>query len=380
MKRRSSNPDSTVQRPRADHVPEAQLGVQNRSFKGRGAVSNEASRFLPTHSVTVDDGWGIDPADDTPRLQTIARADRTRTLITRNQSPDVPFDHSINPYKGCEHGCIYCFARPTHAFLDLSPGIDFETRIFYKTGIRERLNEELRKRGYVPTPMALGTNTDPYQPLEREHRITRQILEVMLECRHPVTLVTKSAGVLRDIDLWAALARQGLAHVNVSITTLSRDLKTRLEPRTASPEARLKTVRTLADAGVPVGVLAAPMIPFVNDHELEAILEAARNHGATHANYILLRLPLEVQDLFGEWLDTHYPGIKSRVFSAIRNARGGQLYKAEFGTRMRGEGPIADLLASRFRVAMRRLGLLQERSVKLRQDLFRPPSPQGSLF
>ena len=293
---------------------------------------------------------------------------------------DIPFDHSINPYKGCEHGCIYCFARPTHAFLDLSPGIDFETRLFYKTDVREHLTQELCKRGYQPTPLALGTNTDPYQPLERERRVTREILEVLLECRHPVTLVTKSAGVLRDLDLWAAFARLGLAQVFVSITTLRNDLTPRLEPRTAAPAARLRVLRTLADAGVPVGVMAAPVIPFVNDDELAASLEAARDHGATRAGYILLRLPLEVEQLFDEWLEVHYPAAKARVLSAIRSTRGGKLYASAFGTRMRGEGPVADLLAHRFRLAVHRLGLLTERPVVVRQDRFRPPSPQGSLF
>jgi DNA repair photolyase len=330
--------------------------------------------------MVADDGWGQDPSEDALRLETTVLPDRTKQLITRNQSPDVPFDHSINPYKGCEHGCIYCFARPTHAYLDLSPGLDFETRLFFKTGVRARLTDELCRRGYVPTPLALGTNTDPYQPVERERRVTREILEVMLECRHPVTLVTKSAGVLRDVDLWSELARLGLASVTVSITTLSRDLKTKLEPRTASPAARLRTLKTLHDAGVPVGVLAAPMIPFINDHELEDILAAACDSGATRANYILLRLPLEVQTLFSEWLDAHYPARKERVLSAIRDTRGGALYRSEFGERMRGTGPVAELLANRFKVAMRRLGLQPERTLSLRQDLFRPPSPQGSLF
>ncbi len=350
------------------------------AIKGRGAVSNEASRFLPTRTLVVDDGWGYDPAADATPLITVVLPDRTKTLITRNQSPDVPFDHSINPYKGCEHGCIYCFARPTHAFLDLSPGIDFETRLFYKTHVREHLTDELCRKNYVPTPMALGTNTDPYQPIERERRVTREILEVMLECRHPVTLVTKSAGALRDLDLWSELAQLGLAHVNVSITTLRRDLKTRLEPRTASPEARLRVLKEMSAAGVPVGVMAAPMIPFINDNELEDILGAARDHGATHANYILLRLPLEVQLLFSEWLDSHYPDKKERVLSAIRDTRGGALYQSGFGQRMRGTGPIAELFAKRFQIAMKKLGLLRERNVRLRQDLFRPPSPQGSLF
>ncbi len=351
--------------------------------KGRGAISNQGSRFLPTQSEVVDDGWGRDPLEETHQkpIETIVLPDRTRNLITKNKSPDIPFEHSINPYKGCEHGCVYCFARPTHAFLDLSPGLDFETRIFYKTDVRERLVEEMCRRGYVPSPIAMGTNTDPYQPLERTHLVTRQVLEVMLECNHPVTLVTKSQGVLRDLDLWSALAERGLAKVAVSVTTLDKALKRKLEPRTASPQARLKTIETLAEAGVPVGVMAAPMIPFINDAELEDILSAAKSAGASTASYILLRLPLEVAGLFEEWLDAHYPLVKNRVLAAIRDARGGQLYKSKWGERMRGTGAIADLLAARFAAVSKRLELLpNDRGMDLRTDLFRPPHPQQSLF
>lgn len=347
---------------------------------GRGAQSNAGSRFLARQSGTIDDGWGVDPDIDSTSPVTTVQPDRTRTLITRNISPDLPFDRSINPYKGCEHGCIYCFARPTHAYLDLSPGLDFETKLFYKTDVRAHLEDELCKRGYQVAPIALGTNTDPYQPIERERRITREILEVLLECRHPVSLVTKSQGVLRDLDLWSALGQHGLAKVYVSITTLRRELKTKLEPRTASGEARLRVVKALSAAGVPTGVMVAPVIPFVNDSEMEDIVAAAAQAGASSAGYILLRLPLEVKELFSEWLEAHYPDLKDRVLNAIRSTRGGELYKSGFGERMRGEGPIAELLLKRFEIAVHKHGLDGNRLPPMRTDLFRPPLRQGSLF
>jgi len=351
-----------------------------KNIAGRGAVSNAGSRYIARQSDVIDDGWGIDPEVDSRALVTTVLPDQTKTLITRNVSPDLPFDRSINPYKGCEHGCIYCFARPTHAYLDLSPGLDFETRLFYKTDVRAHLEEELCKRSYTVAPIALGTNTDPYQPIERERGVTREILEVLLECRHPVSLVTKSQGVLRDLDLWSALGQQGLAKVYVSITTLRRELKTKLEPRTASGEARLRVVKALTEAGVPTGVMVAPVIPFVNDSEMEDIVAAAAQAGAVSAGYILLRLPLEVKVLFSEWLDSHYPDLKERVLNAIRSTRGGELYKSGFGERMRGEGPIAELLLKRFEIAVRKHGLDANRMRPLRTDLFRPPFRQASLF
>jgi DNA repair photolyase len=351
-----------------------------KTITGRGAVSNVGSRYIVRQTGAIDDGWGIDPELDSSALVTTVLPDRTKTLITRNVSPDLPFDRSINPYKGCEHGCIYCFARPTHAFLDLSPGLDFETRLFYKTDVRTHLEEELCKRSYTVAPIALGTNTDPYQPIERERRVTRTILEVLLECRHPVSLVTKSQGVLRDLDLWSALGLQGLAKVYVSITTLRRELKTKLEPRTASGEARLRVVKALAEAGVPTGVMVAPVIPFVNDSEMEDIVAAAAQAGAVSAGYILLRLPLEVKVLFSEWLEYHHPDLKDRVLNAIRSTRGGELYKSGFGERMRGEGPIAEVLLKRFEIAVRKHGLDGNRLTPLRTDLFRPPFRQASLF
>jgi DNA repair photolyase len=361
--------------------------TKERVIKGRGAVSNRESRFLPTVSIPVDDGWGSleesTGAPDEPERHpdTELLPDRTRKLITWNDSPDIPFDRSINPYKGCEHGCIYCFARPTHAYLDLSPGLDFETRIFFKTGVRERLLAELGAKSYVCRPIAMGTNTDPYQPAEREHRVTRQILEVLLECNHPVTIVTKSQLVLRDLDILGELAARGLVHVNVSVTTLDRRLKTRLEPRTASPAARLRAIEGLAGAGIPVGAMVAPVIPFVNDHEIEDIVAASVAAGALSLAYILLRLPAEVGPLFQEWLHEHYPLKALRVENAVRQMRGGQLYQAQWGERMRGSGAMAALIERRFVKALSDQGI--ERDARLSElctDRFRPPGYQESLF
>ncbi len=359
------------------------LGSERAVMKGRGAVSNAASRFLSTHSEHESDGWDaeVEPASG---IATEFAADLTRRLITRNQSPDIPFDRSINPYKGCEHGCVYCFARPTHAYLDLSPGIDFETRIFYKTGVRENLTAELGRAGYRCRPIAMGTNTDPYQPAEKRLRVTRTILEVLLEHNHPVTIVTKGQLILRDLDLLAELASRGLASVAVSLTTLDNELKTRLEPRAAGPAARLRTIRELAAAGVPTGAMLAPVIPFLNDHEIEALVQAAAEAGACRANYILLRLPLEVKALFEEWLSVHYPLRAERVMNAIRASRGGRAYDAAWGRRMRGEGVFAELISRRFATAARKHGLLRDDGrgeSELRTDLFRPPSRrQMDLF
>lgn len=348
--------------------------------KGRGAVSNIESRFLSTRSVPVADGWSNEQ-EPVCVPETTLLPDRTVKLITGNRSPDIPFDRSINPYKGCEHGCVYCFARPTHAYLDLSPGLDFETRIFYKTDVRKRLEAELGKPSYACQPIALGTNTDPYQPAEKELQITRQVLETLLEWRHPVTIVTKGQLILRDLDLLAELARLDLVHVNVSVTTLRNDLKTKLEPRTASPAARLRMIRSLDAVGVPVGAMVAPVIPFVNDGEIEAIVGACAQAGARHAAYILLRLPREVGPLFQEWLDEHYPLKASRVESAVRGMRGGKLYQSGWGQRMRGAGPMADLISSRFAKAIATSGLARDdRMGKLRTELFQPPGYQQSLF
>jgi DNA repair photolyase len=350
--------------------------------KGRGAVTNPAGRFEATSLEATDDGWGS--LDETPRLaDTVITADRPRHAITRNDSPDVPFDQSVNPYQGCEHGCIYCFARPSHSYWNLGPGLDFETRIFHKPGLARLLDRELSAPGYVCKPINLGANTDPYQPAERDHRTTRELLEVLLAHRHPVTIVTKGALVLRDLDLLAGLAALRLVKVHVSLTTLDDDLKRVLEPRAASPAARLRIVRALVRAGVPVGVLLAPMIPALNDHEIENLLEAAAQHGATSAAFMMLRLPHELGHLFEDWLREHYPARADRVLNLLREARGGRLNDPRFGHRMRGSGPYAELLAARFEAAGRRYGILGGRGSELDTSLFLgdPGAPeQGVLF
>ena len=346
---------------------------EKRVVKGRGAISNPAGRFEQTPSAAVADGWDVvdDDAFAVPDPRTTFTPDQTRDIIATNSSPDIPFGQSLNPYKGCEHGCVYCYARPTHAFLDLSPGLDFETRIFYKTGPAERLREAFDRPGYECRTLAIGTNTDPYQPGEKQYRVTRRLLETLLEYRHPVSIVTKGALILRDLDILTALATEGLASVAISITTLDNDLKTKLEPRTASPGARLRTVRALATAGVPVGVMVAPVIPFINDHEIETIVARGADAGAGSAGYVMLRLPYEVKDLFAEWLAEHYPHKAERVMNRVHDLRGGKAYDAEWGVRMRGKGIYADLIARRFEVALRKHGLGEPRRTELRTDLFR---------
>ena len=352
---------------------------EKRLLKGRGAVSNPAGRFEKAPSVAVDDGWERHaddfPAPD-PRTQFFP--DQTRNIIATNQSPDIPFERSVNPYKGCEHGCVYCYARPTHAFLDLSPGLDFETKIFYKTEPVPRLREAFDAPGYVCKPLAIGTNTDPYQPGEKRYEVTRRVLETLLEYRHPVTIVTKGALILRDLDLLAELAALGLVSVAISITTLDNDLKTKLEPRTASPSARLRTVRELAAANVPVGIMMAPVIPAINDSEIERVVARSAQAGAGFVGYVMLRLPFEVKDLFVEWLAEHYPLKAEHVMNRVRDLRGGSAYQAGWGVRMRGQGVYADLIAKRFEVAARKHGLDQPRRTELRTDLFR--KRQGALF
>jgi DNA repair photolyase len=343
-----------------ESVPEERR--PDRARKGRGAVSNRPGRFEPHDREAIDDGWrsGIagDPDDELPPLRTTVAIDATRTIIARNSSPDIPFDQSINPYRGCEHGCVYCFARPTHAFLGLSPGLDFETKLLMKPDAAALLDQELRHPGYKPKIIAMGTNTDPYQPLERTQKITRSVLQVLADFNHPVGIVTKSALVVRDIDILAAMAAKRQAHVYLSVTTLDASLARKMEPRASTPAKRLDAIRQLAAAGIPTGVMAAPMIPALNDHELEKILDTAAALGATSAGYVVLRLPLEIKDLFIEWLDAHAPAKAKHVLSLIRGVRGGeQLYEAKFGERMRGTGPYADLLRKRFKLATQRLGL-----------------------
>jgi DNA repair photolyase len=343
----------------------------------RGALSNPAGRFESRSFQPEDDGWGI-LDEPLPPLEPSVLPEPARSVITRNDSPDVPFEQSINPYRGCEHGCVYCFARPAHAYVNLSPGLDFETKLFFKQDAAQRLVEELARPGYRCRSIALGTNTDPYQPVERQYRVTRSLLEVMLDCGHPVSIVTKSTLVLRDLDLLEELARRNLARVFLSVTTLDDGLKRRMEPRTASPAARLAAVRRLSGAGVPVGVMFAPVIPALNDHELEAIVAAAAQAGAGSATYILLRLPHEVRDLFYEWLDGHYPERAARIRSRLREMRGGRDYDPRFGERMRGRGPWAELLRARFAAALRRHGLPERESVSLDTSQFRPPGPASA--
>jgi DNA repair photolyase len=321
----------------------------------------------------ADDGWYQE--EGTASLPEIVLPDRAKTVIATNNSPDVGFDQSINPYRGCSHGCVYCFARPTHAYLGLSPGLDFETKLFYKDNAVELLRAELGRRGYVCKPIALGINTDGWQPLEKRLKVTRSVLEVLAECRHPLTIVTKSTLILRDLDLLQDLARDRLVSVMISVTSLDNDIKRTLEPRTASPQARLKVIEGLSAAGVPVGVLVAPVIPSLTDHELEHILEAAKAAGATSAGYVLLRLPHEVKELFREWLAAHYPDRAAHVMSLINQSRGGKDYQSEFGTRMVGTGVFAQLLSRRFEVAKRKFALDDcEGRHDLRTDVFRPPS------
>ncbi|MBI5039700.1 MAG: PA0069 family radical SAM protein [Gammaproteobacteria bacterium] len=342
----------------------------NHPVKGRGATGNPDNRFEAHTYERVDDGWGgLDMA--LAPLRTTVHVDTARTVIAYNQSPDVPFDRSINPYRGCEHGCVYCFARPTHAYLGLSPGLDFESRLFYKQDAAALLRRELARLNYRCAPIALGINTDAYQPLERRLGVTRQILDVLNECGHPVTLVTKSALIERDLDVLRELAQRDLVQVMISITTLQRELARTLEPRAAAPQRRLETLRHLADAGIPVGVLVAPLIPVLTDAELEAILSAAHAAGAREAGYVLLRLPHEVKDLFRDWLEAHQPLKAAHVMNRLRDCRGGRDYDARFGARMRGEGLFADLLAQRFRKAHRDLGFVGLPA--LATDVFRRP-------
>ncbi len=350
--------------------------------RGRGARSNASGRFEREVRVDVDDGW--DAADDAAMpLRTTVTIERPRHVISRNSSPDVPFDRSINPYRGCEHGCIYCYARPSHAYLGLSPGLDFETRLFAKPDAPALLRAELARPGYRCRPIALGTNTDPYQPIERDWKIMRGILEVLEAANHPLTIVTKSHLVTRDRDILARMAARRLVTVMLSVTTLDAHLARRMEPRASAPHRRLAAIRTLSAAGVPTGVMVAPVIPALNDHEIEAILETARAAGAATASWTMLRLPREIGDLFAEWLTEERPARARRILGLIAAVRGGRLNDPRFGARMRGSGPYAELIAQRFRIAVRRLGFNAAASPQLACAGFRPPRPenaQGDLF
>ncbi len=345
------------------------------SFRGRGALSNADGRFEATQRIAVDDGWRIPDAEadqSEQRLATELTPEKTRQVLARNDSPDVPFDRSLNPYKGCEHGCIYCFARPTHAYIGLSPGRDFETRIRYKPEAPDALEALFQSPTYRPRLIALGANTDPYQPAEKRLGISRALIDICARYKHPISIVTKSALILRDLDILAPMAEQGLAEICVSLTTLDTGLARRMEPRAASPQRRLAAIAAASEAGIPVSVLASPMIPALNDHELEAIIEQAAAAGARCASTLLLRLPLEVKTLFEEWLRHHYPDRADRVLSLVRQCHDGALYKAEFGRRMRGSGPYADALFARFGAVCGRLGLNRGRN-PLRCDLFAVP-------
>jgi DNA repair photolyase len=346
--------------------------------KGRGAATNASGRFEREERVAFDDGWSVPGAEPEPMpIATRLQVDATRTIIARNNSPDIGFDRSINPYRGCEHGCIYCYARPSHAYLGLSPGLDFESRIFYKPQAAALLKQELGKKGYSCRPIAFGSNTDPYQPTERKLGVTRSILEVLRDFRHPVTIVTKGALIQRDIDILAEMAAMRLACVTVSVTTLDRTLARVMEPRAATPQRRIETIAALAKAGIPTGVLSAPMIPALNDAEMEDILTAARDAGAVTAGYTMLRLPLELKALFKEWLEAHLPNKASHVLSLVAQSHGGKLYDSTWSKRMVGYGPYAEMLSMRFDKACRRLGLDRRHTESLDVTRFRPPARQG---
>jgi len=348
--------------------------IDQQRRRGRGAASNASGRFETQSRTTADDGWG--GLETLECLKTEVQIEQAKSIISHNDSPDISFDQSINPYRGCEHGCIYCYARPGHAFLGHSPGLDFETKLYAKANAAELLTAEFAKPGYVPKTIALGAVTDPYQPIERTYEISRQILEVMEQTSHPVGIVTKSALVVRDIDILSKLAERGLVRVAVSVTTLDRRVARTMEPRAATPLRRLETIQRLSAAGIPTTVMTSPIIPGLNDHEIESILEASREAGATSASYVLLRLPLELKQLFREWLQEHFPDRAKRVISLLQSMHAGQDYRAEFGLRRSGSGPFAQLIAQRFRQALKRYRLNQ-RSLVMRTDLFTPPGRPG---
>jgi DNA repair photolyase len=370
--------------PAGEYVDDATellgVAVEFERRRGRGAQSNAVGRYESQARIAFDDGWRS--LDELPPFKTTVQTDATRKIITRNDSPDIGFDRSINPYRGCEHGCVYCFARPTHAYLGMSPGLDFESKLFVKPEAAELLEKELASPSYSPKVIAIGTNTDPYQPIERKYQVMRRILEVLDRAGHPVGIVTKSALVLRDLDILARMAERNLAKVALSVTTLDADLARRMEPRAATPMRRLETLRRLSQAGVPTTVMVAPVIPALNDSEIERILDAAQAAGVKEAGYVLLRLPLEVRDLFREWLTANYPDRANHVFKLIRDMRGGKDYDSEWGKRMKGTGPYAWMLGRRFEMACEKLGLNTAKR-QLTTEHFRHPKPddaQMSLF
>ena len=366
-------PDDFAAEPADESMSPVRVVSERR--RGRGAVSNASGRFEPHARTVFDDGW--ESLEDLPPFKTFVQEERARKVITRNESPDLGFDRSINPYRGCEHGCIYCYARPTHAYQGLSPGLDFESKLFVKPDAPELLARELSARGYEPKMIALGTNTDPYQPIERKWQVTRRILEVLRDANHPVGIVTKSALVMRDMDILSEMAAKGLAKVALSVTTLDPGLARAMEPRAATPARRLEALRTLANAGIPTAVMVAPIIPAINDAEVERILDAAADAGVTEAGYVMLRLPLEIKDLFREWLGEHFPDKQKHVISLVRDLHGGKDYDATFGKRQTGTGPYAWSIGRRFELACRRLGLNRRRN-RLTTALFKPPSRKGN--
>lgn len=361
-------------------IEESGIRVRPDRNRGRSAGINPSGRFEPVTRHVFDDGWNS--IEELPPFKTELQVEKPRTIITRNESPDISFDRSINPYRGCEHGCVYCFARPTHSFVGLSPGVDFESKLFAKPDAARLLDKELSKEGYQPRTIAIGTNTDPYQPVERDLKITRSVLEVLLETRHPLTMVTKNHLITRDIDILSEMARLNLVKCYLSVTSLDRKLARAMEPRASTPPRRIEAIRLLNEAGIPCGVMTAPMIPGLNDMELERILEAAYEAGAREAGYVLLRLPFELKEIWREWLQEHYPDRASKVMKLVQETRGGKDYEPEWGERQRGEGVYATLLAQRFRLAIRRLGF-NEKRLGIRCDLFTPPEKdarQGRLF
>jgi DNA repair photolyase len=355
-------------------------GVDRERRRGRGTLSNASGRFEPIARIAFDDGW--QSLEELPPFATTVTTDSTRKIITRNQSPDIPFDRSINPYRGCEHGCVYCYARPTHAYLGLSPGLDFESKLFVKPDAPALLEKELSAPGYSPRSIAIGTNTDPYQPIERKYQVMRGILEVLERSGHPVGIVTKSALIVRDLDILARMAERNLVKVALSVTTLDPILARKMEPRAATPARRLETLRQLSDAGVPTMVMVAPIIPAINDAEIERILDAAAIAGVRGAGHVILRLPLELRDLFREWLAEHFPDRVNHVFKLIREMRGGKDYDSTFGKRMTGTGPYAWMIGRRFETACAKLGL-NKTKIATTTAHFTPPRPRAeqlSLF
>jgi DNA repair photolyase len=382
---------SALRRPLVPELPSSPAGgladlgllgttVDRERRRGRGTISNASGRYEALARIAFDDGWRS--LEDLPPFKTTVTVDSTRKIITRNESPDISFDRSINPYRGCEHGCVYCFARPTHAYLGMSPGLDFESKLFVKPDAAQLLEKELSAKNYEPRTIAIGTNTDPYQPIERKYEVMRQILEVLERAGHPVGIVTKSALVLRDIDILSRMAERNLAKVALSVTTLDAKLARTMEPRAATPARRLETLRRLSAAGIPTTVMVAPVIPAVTDAEMERILEAAATAGVKSAGYVLLRLPLEVRDLFKEWLETNFPDRVEHVFKLIRDMRGGKDYDSTWGKRQTGSGPYAWMLGRRFEIACERLGLNKIKR-PMTTEHFEPPIKQAkqlSLF